>query len=278
MNVKENKLLKGLTLGASALIALYYGVYLMFCIFGLDSQGMAVFAVLVIACVTLPVVFYNSLRRLLGRAFYVVNIIFAALMIFYILTVAFFWCYIGFNSAKTPEKLAGVIEGNGENCVVLVFGCRTYGYTPSLTLKNRLESAYELLEALPEAVCVVSGGQGANETIPEALSMKTYLEEKGIASERIFMESESHSTSENVRFSKELIEREGLAGKNVIGISTSFHMPRVGLLSQRYGLPMELCSSPSPSFGHHYVSMIREYLSYIKMMLFDKAVIITRIV
>ena len=40
---------------------------------------------------------------------------------------------------------------------------------------------------------------------------------------------------------------------------------------------MELCAAPSPSFPHHYVSMVREYLSYIKMALFDQAVLITKV-
>ncbi len=265
------------TVCASAVISLYYTVYLILCLVGLDSRLMSFFALFVIACVTLPILFADRLRRRLGRAFRVIQIIFTVLMVIYILTVIAFWCYIGMDAARTPASYIEAADGTGEDLLVLVFGCRTYGYTPSLTLKNRLDAAYELLAAFPDAVCIVSGGQGTNETIPEALSMKSYLEERGIDGDRIIMEQESHSTSENVRHTRDLIEAEGLTDKSIIGVSTSFHLPRIEMLSRRYDLPMQLCSSPSPSLGHHYVSMIREYLSYIKMMLFDEAVIITRV-
>jgi uncharacterized SAM-binding protein YcdF (DUF218 family) len=130
---------------------------------------------------------------------------------------------------------------------------------------------------MPDAVCLVSGGQGANETMPEAIVMKNWLTDHGIDESRIYMEENSHSTSENIRFSKEKLESLGLSDKTVVGVSTAFHLPRIQLLAKRYGLPMTLIGAPSPSFANHYVSMVREYLSYIKMALFDQAVLITKI-
>ena len=167
----KRDLLSALTVGASTAVCLYYAVYLIFCLAGFDSRLMCFFALFVIACAGLPVIFRDRLRAKLGRAFRALNITFTALLILYILTVIAFWCYIGFDAAKTP---AGYIAAGdtGADTVVLVFGCRTYGYTPSLTLGLRLDAAYELLAALPDALCIVSGGQGSNETVAESIAMK----------------------------------------------------------------------------------------------------------
>ncbi len=273
-------LLSAITVASAAVICLYYFVYMMLCLLGFDSRLMSLFALFVMACTVLPIIFRKQLQRLLRRAFKPLWIVFTSLISVYVITAVIFWCYIGIGTSMTPNQYANsyaAMEDSGENTAVLVFGCRTYGYTPSLTLRLRLDAAYELLSALPNAVCIVSGGQGSNETVPEATAMRQYLIDHGISESRIITESNSHSTSENIRLTKDLISELGLTDKNIIGVSTGFHLPRISVLSEHYGLEMELCSAPSPSFAHHYVSMVREYLSYIKMAFFDKAVIITKV-
>ncbi len=271
------KLLDKLTLGAVGAVAAYYFVYLVLCLLGFDARWMSLFALAVIAAVTLPVRFRTSLERRLGRAFRSAQIAFTALLYVYIATVVVFWCYIGFDGAKTAETYAAQVseadENAGSDTLVVVFGCRTYGYTPGDTLKLRLDEAYELLCALPGATCIVSGGQGSNETLPEATAMKAYLVKLGIDESRIIEEPDSHTTSENIRFTKALAEELGLDNKRLIGVSTAFHLPRIEALAERYWRRIEVCAAPSPSPAMYYVSMVREYLSYIKMSLFDKAVI-----
>ncbi|MBQ8510458.1 MAG: YdcF family protein [Clostridia bacterium] len=277
---KAEQILDRLTCVVSAAVCAYYAVYLLFCIVGFDSRLMCLFALFVIACAGLPVLLRDKLESKLGKAFKPLQIAFTSLLSLYLVSLVFFWCYIGFDAAKKPESYAvtaSTAGDTGADTIVMVFGCRTYGYTPSDTLRLRLDAALELLNALPDAQCMVSGGQGSNETVPEAESMRAYLVFHGIAEERVIMEDQSHSTSENVRFTKELLESLGLTDKKIIGVSTAFHLPRIEALSERYELPMEVCASPSPSFALYYVSMVREYLSYIKMLLFDQAVIITHV-
>lgn len=273
----KHKILNILTVSAAAVVCTYYAVYLIFCITGFDSVFMSLFALFVMACAGLPVYFRQWLRTKLGRAFKPLQIVFTVLLSVYIVTVMIFWCWIGLDAANTPESFLAEFDGTGDDTLILVFGCRAYGMIPSSALRLRLEAALELLQELPDAVCIVSGGQGSNETAPEGVVMKEWLISHGIDAPRIFIEQDSHSTSENVRFSKELVESLGFTDKRIIGVSTAFHLPRIELLSSRYGLPMTLVSAPSPTFANHYVSMVREYLSYIKMALFDQAVLITKI-
>lgn len=252
---------------ASSLICIYYFIYLVLCFAGIDAPIMSLFALFVMGCVLLPIIFRAKLKNILGKAYRRLKIIFAILLSVYVLSVIGFWCYIGADSAMTPEHyIASFDKGyKGEDTVIMVFGCRAYGMTPGKTLTLRLDAAHTLLSALPESRCVVSGGQGPNETVPEAMAMRQYLMDRGIDGERIIMESDSHSTSENIRFTKEILSEMGLKDKKIIGVSTSFHLPRISAMSDRYELPMEVCASPHVSFFYHYVSMVREYLSYIKM-------------
>ena len=84
---------------------------------------------------------------------------------------------------------------------VVVLGAGVNGTVPSLSLRERLNAAYDYLVAYPEAVCVVSGGQGNGEDITEALCMFNDLTGRGIAPERVWMEDRATNTEENIRFS-----------------------------------------------------------------------------
>lgn len=159
------------------------------------------------------------------------------------------------RKAKLPIATAGVIAiiiatlvvietgcmiGAGvkpatDNATVIVLGCRVYGERASLSLLERLEAAYDYLVENPEADCVVSGGQGTDELISEAECMYRWLVEKGIDSSRIYKEDQSTSTEENIAFSKQLIEENGLFQKVVI-ITSDYHCYRAGAIAEDYGL------------------------------------------
>lgn len=118
---------------------------------------------------------------------------------------------------------------------LVVLGCRVYGTSPSLMLKERLEAAYDYLEANPDVSCVVSGGQGANEDISEAKCMYDYLVNKGIDASRIYLEDRSTSTRENLLFSKEVMEKNDLAMTMTI-VTNEFHQYRAFLIAENLGL------------------------------------------
>lgn len=272
LSKKLNKVIDAAAVAAAVIISLYYFVYLVLCLAGYDLRIMSLFALAVMAVMILPVAFHKKLKAKLGGAYFALKLIFTILTILYIISVVIFWCYIGLDARRDAASYAAAAESfhnDGSGTVVVVFGCHTDGYTPGPTLKLRLDEAAELLEVLPDALCVVSGGQGSNETVAEAVSMKAYLEEVGIDAERIYTEDESHSTSENIRFTKELLEANSIEPIRIIGVSTAFHLPRIEVLSRVYDLPMEVCAAKSPDDFSYYVSMVREYLSFIKLLLVD---------
>lgn len=115
---------------------------------------------------------------------------------------------------------------------IIVLGAQMKPGGPSIVLKFRLDAAYEYLIANEETICVVSGGQGANEPCSEAQGMYDYLVEKGIAPERILMEDASTDTSENIAFSAKII---GGTDYDVGIVTNNFHVFRGMMLARHAG-------------------------------------------
>lgn len=121
-----------------------------------------------------------------------------------------------------------------ENTVV-VLGCMVRGETPTLSLRYRIDEAYRCLQENPEAVCVLSGGQGNHENISEAACMERELIQMGISEDRLILEDRSTSTYENLLFSSEIIRQMGLSERITI-VSSDFHLFRGCLVARDLGL------------------------------------------
>ena len=131
----------------------------------------------------------------------------------------------------------------GENSdTVIVLGCRVKGDVPSLMLGRRINAAYEYLERNPGAVCIASGGQGRDELISEAECIKNVLVERGISPDRIILEDKSTSTDENIRFSMEKMEANGLTVEAVI-VTNDYHQLRAKMICRKYGLETSAVSA-----------------------------------
>lgn len=119
---------------------------------------------------------------------------------------------------------------------IIVLGAGLHGDVPSKTLAQRLKTAIAYHQKNPDAIIVVSGGQGFQELRPEAEAMAEYLEAHQVPSSCILQESNSASTYENFRFSKELLEKK-LPGKSlsVAYITNGFHCYRAGKLAEQAG-------------------------------------------
>ena len=143
---------------------------------------------------------------------------------------------------ETAFMIKAATTKPSENATVVVLGCRAYGSRPSIMLASRLDAAYEYLTEHPDAICIVSGGQGPDESMPEAECMYLYLTEKGIAPERIYQENRSTSTRENLLFSQEIIEAEGLNPEIAI-VTNEYHEYRAGMVAD--ALEMEYSAVPA---------------------------------
>lgn len=121
-----------------------------------------------------------------------------------------------------------------DNATVVVLGAGLRGDQPSRILRERLDAAYDHLLTHPDAACVLSGGQGDDEWCTEASAMKTYLVNRGIDETRLYLEENSTSTNENLEFSRQLIENEGLS-MSVAVVTQEFHQCRAQAFAKKHG-------------------------------------------
>lgn len=191
-----------------------------------NGAGMAVSLIL-----TTMVLFWGRTKsfaekcwdRPLGKLFLILTGIIAALCIIFAAVISIFMV----RAANDPPK--------DENTTVVVLGCKVRNGAPSLMLKRRLDAAYDYLSAHDSVKVVVSGGKGDDEVISEAQCMMDYLEGRGIALERIFMEDRSVSTEENLRFSKKIIKENHLPEKITL-ITDNYHQLRAGMIAEANGI------------------------------------------
>lgn len=157
--------------------------------------------------------------------------------------------------------ISGMAGGSKEPVeYLIVLGAQVKGTRVSKALEQRLSKAAEYLQEHEDAIVIVSGGQGSGEDISEAEAMKAWLVERGIAEERILEENRSVNTSQNIRFSKELMED---ATATVGIVSNDFHVFRAVHIAKAQGLTAVPVPAPS-SLGMYPHYMMREAFAVVK--------------
>lgn len=150
--------------------------------------------------------------------------------------------------------------------VIFVFGAGLHGCKLSHSLKARLDKAYECALNHPDAMIIVSGGQGKDEWVSEAKAMKDYLVQVGIDEKRIIMEDQSTTTYENLSNSLKLFDFRFLP---TILVTNSFHLLRCVKMARKMGILAYGIGAPvSPLVA--VVFYTREYLAFIKAFLYQQ--------
>lgn len=160
-----------------------------------------------------------------------------------------------------PKSFDGSYDGQ----TVIVLGAKVVGDQPASMLKSRLDGALLILKENPDAPCIVTGGQGADELYPEAEVMAKYLQKNGIGEERIYMESRSVNTAENLTLAKDIIQKEQLSIK-VLVATNDFHQYRAQLICKSLSLDCEAVSV-STKFSYSVFFAVREVFSVLKWMI-----------
>ncbi len=166
------------------------------------------------------------------------------------------------------------IYGNIDNTdhnedVVIVLGCGIKGERLSIQLRMRLDETVRYHEKNPDAVIVVSGGQGKGEDISEALAMERYLISNGVPAEKIIKEDRSTSTRENLRFSKSILdEKIGENEYSAVIITSGYHTYRANEYAKKEGIKANHVGAPIEWFGVPACYM-RECLAVLKLWILD---------
>lgn len=152
---------------------------------------------------------------------------------------------------------------------VIVLGAAVRGEVPSGALRDRLDAALRYFEQNPDAIIVVSGGQGPQEAITEALAMERYLTAHGVPQAQILKEERSTSTLENFEFSKALLDAR-FEDYTACFVTNEYHIYRAGQIARQAGFaPLAHVHSNTRWYGI-LPGVLRECLAVMKYWVFDR--------
>ena len=231
------------TLGALFLLAALIGIFST----GINVGTLLCFAVG--AALLLFAFFYEKLPLAVRIAFYsllAIGLVFASFLPIY-------------GSIKTVDH---------QEDAVIVLGAGLRGEEPSKALRFRLDAAYDYAMQNPNALIVVSGGQGENEVIAESTAMKRYLVKRGLAEERIIEENKSTSTQENLAFSKAILDDALGNNYRIAIISNDYHVLRAESLAKEVGFLSVSHTAAKTPFSIFVPCTLRECLAVIYHSIF----------
>ena len=200
-------------------------LFFFYCMVGYDFSG------LVCLCIVSIILVYKGLR-LLGKKYpqdaRTLKRIFTTLLCIGLLVV-------GITEAIIIKASFGDLKQPCDYMVVLGAGVR--GDVPSLSLRNRIDAAYDYLSQHPDTIAVLSGGQGEGENMTEAQCMYDHLTAMGIPESQLWMEDKATSTWENLNFSLDLIEEKCGQRPEMLGVlSSEYHLFRASLFADACGV------------------------------------------
>jgi uncharacterized SAM-binding protein YcdF (DUF218 family) len=148
----------------------------------------------------------------------------------------------------------------------IVLGAALWDNKPSPALRERLNKALDLYRSGKIDQLILSGGLGNAEQQSEAQAMRTYLMKRGVPSDKMILEDQSHNTKENLRNTYVLLKGKPI--ESLYLITHDYHMFRAMI----YAKQAHLTVTPAPT--HSSVLFIpyhklRECAALWKLYLFD---------
>ena len=140
---------------------------------------------------------------------------------------------------------------------VIILGCGLLpDGSPTPLLRGRIDRALAFDAQLAQhgsgpVTYVASGGQGPDEVVSEAESMRRYLMDQGIPDGRILLEDRSARTIENMRFSRAAIESASgcdASQARVAFSTTNYHVFRGYVCAHKAGMGVEGMASPTRAY------------------------------
>lgn len=142
---------------------------------------------------------------------------------------------------------------------LIVLGC----LSGSKVLYARADAAADYMQRNSNCVTVCSGGQGSNETISEAESIRERILTHGIDDGRLILENKSRNTLQNLAFSAQLLPDPGCS---VAVVTDDYHQFRARFIARSvlkrpvYGIPVHT----SRVTLIHY--LVKEYFSFLLLL------------
>ena len=160
----------------------------------------------------------------------------------------------------TAERILSAEETtNIDADCILILGCGVReDDTPSLMLRDRLETGIALYEAGAAEKLLMSGDHGRKE-YDEVNTMKDFAMERGIPSEDIFMDHAGFSTYDSMYRARDVF-----CAKKVIIVTQAYHLPRALYVAEKLGLEAYGVAALDVNYHGQMYRELREMLARAK--------------
>ena len=133
--------------------------------------------------------------------------------------------------------------------VVLVLGARLVRGQMTRLLAARVDAGLRAWERAdrerPGTPLLVLSGGTVGSPVAEADVMSAYALVQGVPPGQVVAEDRSRSTTQNLLFTRDLLEERGMAEARVLIMTSAFHVARTGMLASRLGLRWQVTGAPS---------------------------------
>ena len=198
------------------------------------------FAVSYLYISTIPLIIINSLA------------LWAAIIAFS--TIYSFIGYLSWSTAFEKHQYYKHVK------LIMVLGAGIFSEEVTTLLAARLDKALSVYHSQrTKPIIIVSGGQGPDEPISEALAMKRYLIAHNVPENYIFMENQSTNTRTNFLYSKSIIHSMMPTSSQMLCVTSQFHVLRALKFAKKAHLSFDGIGSRTP---YHFLaqSMIIDFL------------------
>lgn len=149
---------------------------------------------------------------------------------------------------------------------VIVLGAGLLNGTEvSNLLKSRIDVALkfarrQIAKSGDAPIIILSGGQGPDEDIPEGRAMREYALTQKYPDDLLIAEEESKTTTENMVYSKLIVESLGLPIEAGIFATSDYHVFRAAGNARRAGLKIDGIGARTRRY-FVYNALLREYIA-----------------
>lgn len=145
---------------------------------------------------------------------------------------------------------------------IITLGAGLIKDEPTPLLKARIDKAIKKYNKNKNSKIIMSGGQGADEIVSEALAMKNYAIKKGVAEKDIILEDKSTNTDENIKYSYEIINAIENKNVNILVVTSYYHVLRALIIAKKQGVKCDGSGSMT-KFYYALNAIIREFIGYL---------------
>ncbi len=145
---------------------------------------------------------------------------------------------------------------------IVVLGSGLFGSEVPPLLQARIKTGIDLQRKNPNALLILSGGQGPGEDLPEGRAMRQWALEHGADPSRTISEEQSRNTEENLLYSSRLFINP--QGRTAI-VTNRYHVFRALMLGRQMGMPRLYGYGAKTKWYFALNATLREFAAYLSM-------------